>query len=248
MYSAKIEGEATTFGTSGMLYRNNKLMYDRATNTLWASLLGEPVIGPLADSGIKLDLFPVELTLWVEWVARHPDSTVLSAEPGVYPASRYRSEGDLSSIYFAYRNDPDTMFPAWNRDRRLETKDEVLAISIVDAHKAYPIKVLRQERVVNDDVAGTGVVVIASSLSTGARVYGREGQVFSLPSEGETFGGLPLALVDSDGLVWTVTEDALVNTSDPSETLARLPSHPAFWFGWFAFHPDTLLYEPKGDS
>ena len=93
-----------------MLYRNNKLMYDRATNTLRASLLGEPVIGPLADSGTKLDLFPVELTSWLEWVALHPDTTVLSVETGVYPASRYRSEGDLSSIYFAYRHSPDTMF------------------------------------------------------------------------------------------------------------------------------------------
>ncbi len=248
MYSAKIEGEATTFGTSGMLYRNNKLMYDRATNTLWASILGEPVIGPLADSGIKLDLFAVELTDWREWVARHPDTTVLSAETGVYPARQYQPEGDLNSIYSAYRNSPDTMFPAWNRDARLETKSEVLAITIGDAHKAYPIKVLRQERVVNDEVVGTGVVVIASSRSTGARVYAREGQVFSLPSEGETFGDLPLALVDSDAVEWTVTEDALVNTSDPSETLARLPSHLAFWFGWFAFHPDTLLYEAKGDS
>ncbi len=139
------------------------------------------------------------------------------------------------------------MFPAWNRDGRLETKGEVLAIAIRDAHKAYPIKALRQERVVNDEVAGTGVVVIASLHSTGARVYAREGQVFSLPSEGETVGGLPLALVDSEGLEWTVTEDALVSTTDPSKTLARLPSHPAFWFGWFAFHPDTLLYE-AGDS
>ena len=248
MYSARIEGEATTFGTSGLLYRNNKLMYDRATNSLWASILGEPVIGPLADSGIKLDLFAVELTVWREWVARHPDTTVLSAETGVYPASQYQPEGDLNSIYSAYRNSPDTMFPAWNRDARLETKSEVLAITIGDAHKAYPIKVLRQERVVNDEVVGTGVVVIASSRSTGARVYAREGQVFSLPSEGETFGDLPLALVDSDGVEWTVTEDALVSASDPSETLARLPSHPAFWFGWFAFHPDTLLYEGKGDS
>ena len=248
MYSARIEGEATTFGTSGLLYRNNKLMYDRATNTLWASLLGEPVIGPLADSGIKLDLFPVELTAWREWVARHPDTTVLSIETGVYPASQYQPEGDPNSIYFAYRSNPDTMFPAWNRDGRLETKSEVLAIAIDDAHKAYPIEVLRQERVVNDEVAGTGVVVIASSQSTGARVYAREGQVFSLPSEGETFEGLPLALVDSDGLEWTVTEDALLSTSDPSESLARLPSHPAFWFGWFAFHPDTLLYEAKGDG
>ena len=231
-----------------MLYRNNKLMYDRATNTLWASLLGEPVIGPLADSGIKLDLFPVELTIWREWIDRHPDSTVLSAETGVYPASRYRPEGDLGSIYFAYRRNPDTMFPAWNRDGRLDTKSEVLAITIDEVYKAYPIEVLRRERVVNDEVAGNGVVVISSLQSTGARVYAREGQVFGLTGEGETSDSLPVVLADSVGLVWLVKEEALVSTADPTETLPRLSSHPAFWFGWFAFHPDTLLYEAKSDG
>ena len=59
MYSGKINGETTTFGTSGMLYRSNKVMYDRLTNSLWNQLTGEPVIGPLWDSGIKLDFFPV---------------------------------------------------------------------------------------------------------------------------------------------------------------------------------------------
>ena len=40
-----------------------------------------------------------------------------------------------------------------------------------------------------------------------------------------------------------MTEDALVNSTDETETLARFPAHNAFWFGWFAFHPDTELYE-----
>ena len=66
MYSAKIDGEPTTFGTSGLLYRSNKLMYDRKTESLWSSLLGEPVIGLLADSEIKLAFFPVVLTTWEE--------------------------------------------------------------------------------------------------------------------------------------------------------------------------------------
>ena len=51
-----------------------------------------------------------------------------------------------------------------------------------------------------------------------------------------------MSLVDSDGAEWRVTDDALVNATDPSETLARVPSHVSFWFAWFAFHPDTLVY------
>ena len=62
MYSAKINGEPTTFGTSGMLYRSNKVMYDRLTETLWNQLRGEPMVGELVGSGIKLEYFPVALT------------------------------------------------------------------------------------------------------------------------------------------------------------------------------------------
>ena len=85
MYSAKINGEPTTFGTSGMLYRSNKVMYDRLTNSLWNQFTGEPVIGPLWDSGIRLDFFPVLVTTWEEWVELHPDTTVLDRNTGLYP-------------------------------------------------------------------------------------------------------------------------------------------------------------------
>ncbi|HSF39195.1 MAG TPA: DUF3179 domain-containing (seleno)protein, partial [Thermoanaerobaculia bacterium] len=45
-------GGARTFGTSGLLYRSNKLMIDRGTGSLWNNLTGEPVVGPLAGSSV----------------------------------------------------------------------------------------------------------------------------------------------------------------------------------------------------
>ncbi|MGB5881672.1 MAG: DUF3179 domain-containing (seleno)protein, partial [Thermoanaerobaculia bacterium] len=47
-------GGVYSFGTSGLLYRSNKLMFDRQTLTLWSNLTGEPVIGRLARSSIHL--------------------------------------------------------------------------------------------------------------------------------------------------------------------------------------------------
>ena len=35
------------FGTSGFLYQSNKLMFDDETKSLWSSLTGTPVVGPL---------------------------------------------------------------------------------------------------------------------------------------------------------------------------------------------------------
>ena len=39
MYSAEMNGEVMSFGTSGWLYQSNKLMYDRGTKTLWTNSL-----------------------------------------------------------------------------------------------------------------------------------------------------------------------------------------------------------------
>ena len=242
MYSAKINREPTTFGTSGLLYRSNKVMYDRATNSLWHQFTGEPIIGPLADSGIKLPFFPVLLTTWEEWLAEHPNTTVLSLETGFYHPSAYRPQSDPIAVYQHYFNSPDTLYPVPNRSDALDTKEVVLGLSVGDAHKAYPVDVLQSERVVNDALGDVEIVVIASSESQAASAYERRGQRFAIGAEDSTAGGLPTALLDSDGVSWHVTDDYLVSTADPPGRLKRLPTHMSFWFGWYAFHLDTGIY------
>ena len=113
-------------------------------------------------------------------------------------------------------------------------------------NKAYRIALLQQTGVLNDVVADTEVVVIASPTSSNARVYRRDGREFNLPEGDDVLGSLPKTLIDSDSVEWQVTLDALVNTADPAHTLPLVPSNVSFWFGWFAFHPDTLVYEDYG--
>jgi hypothetical protein len=74
------DGQTITFGTSGFLYRSNKLMYDRPTRTLWNQLTGESVLGELADTDIRLDILPIVLTAWADWLAQHPDTLVLDRD------------------------------------------------------------------------------------------------------------------------------------------------------------------------
>jgi hypothetical protein len=105
-----------------MLYHSNKLMYDRDTKSLWHQFVGEPVVGHLADNGTKLDLIPVTLTTWIDWLAIHTDTTVLDIKPGLYPITSYSPEDDRQSIYFRYRNTPETIFPVPESADVLETK------------------------------------------------------------------------------------------------------------------------------
>ena len=240
MYSTNIDGEIIEFGTSGLLYRSNKLMYDRKTGTLWNQFLGRPAVGPLVGSDIQLEILPVVVTTWGEWMAEHPDTTVLDLDTGIYRREQYSPEWEPFSIYYGYRVHAGTMFPVWEQDEQLPTKEQLLGLRINGDAKAYPLNVLKQEPVINDTVAGQNLVVISSS-SGGARAYQRGEHHFTLSDLPMDSAGIP-GLVDESGVSWSVQEDTLVNTEDPAIRLERLPSHNAYWFGWYAFFPDTEVY------
>lgn len=105
LYRAEVDGERATFGSSGLLYNSNKLMYDRATDSLWDQLTGQAVSGPLLGKAPALEVLPVTTTTWADWVARHPKTTTISRKTG-YPRD-YRA-GAAYGEYFA---SADTMFP-----------------------------------------------------------------------------------------------------------------------------------------
>jgi hypothetical protein len=228
-----------------MLYRSNKVMYDRLTESLWSQLRGEPIVGELVGSGIKLEYFPVALATWGEWRADHPDTKVQSPDTGYYSPRSYEREDNPRSIYFAYREDPETMFPIWNRDEQLAPKQLVLGVAADGAYKAYSIDALQQDRIVNDNVGGVDLVVVGSSLSSDALAFRSEGNSFMLPEDVAV--GLPATLLDGDGAVWHVERDRIWKDDDPSEALPLHPANVSFWFGWYITHPDTLLYGATGN-
>lgn len=239
VYATEVDGEVLSFGTSGLLYRSNKLMYDRATESLWIQFEGKPAVGPLAGSGIELEVLPVTLTTWRDWLASHPDTTVLDIETGVYPSESYRAEDDPTSNYFDYRAVPEPDFPTRGASDLLPEKASVLGLSFDGASKAYPLELLGERGIANDRVGGLGVVAIATEGGQGARAYDRAGLTFSdAASEDGT-----LTVADELGRRWRVTEDALVLLGDSSQELPRLESRVTFWFNWFQFNPTTAVFE-----
>ena len=238
MYSTNIDGERVEFGTSGMLYRSNKLMYDRKTHTLWNQFTGVPAAGPLVGTGARLELLPVVTTTWKEWITAHPDTTVLDQETGLYPGQFYQSEWDSRSIYFNYRESPQTMFPVWRSSDALTTKGQVIGLRINGEARAYPLETLRKQRVVNDELGGQPLVMVTIG-HLGSRAYHRGERTFIL-EEGEAPD--TTVLTDSEGRLWRVEETALVNVEDPTLRLERITSHNAYWFGWYSFYPETSIY------
>ena len=235
MYSTEINGQTTEFGTSGMLFRSNKLMYDRVTETLWHQFLGVPVVGPLANSGIRLEVIPNALTTWGQWLEQHPDTTVISDETGVYPAETYLPEENPRSIYFSYRAASGTMFPVAGIEESLPIKQQIFGLTFGEEARAYPRGLLAQTSLLNDNLGGQDVVIVTVT-GGGSRAFDGQGLDFEFSDDGH--------IQSSDGRTWRIFENALKNTADPSDQLARLPSRDAYWFGWQAFYPHTDFYSP----
>jgi len=215
IYDTLVDGVQYEMGTSGFLYRSNKLMYDQATQSLWSTFEGKPVIGPLVDQGIKFASRSVVTTTWGEWKRRHPQSKVLDLKTGF---QRDYGEGVAYKDYFA---SDDLMFSVPKLDQRLNNKDEILGLILPehpDKPLAISVKYLDQNPVYHDQI-GQQKFVALTDKSGAIRIFENPGLTFTKWDRDQTAS-------DQQGRIWTLSEAKL--TADDGTSLARLPANRAF--------------------
>ena len=105
------------------------------------------------------------LTTWGDWHARHPDSTVLSLDTGF---ARNYGPG---VAYAEYNSSPNTWFNVPIRDERLAAKDHVYVVRVEESLTAYPTALLASRTLVEDEVGGLAIVVVATANGKGGRSY-----------------------------------------------------------------------------
>ncbi|MCB1222035.1 MAG: DUF3179 domain-containing protein [Planctomycetales bacterium] len=103
VFRRDVSGNTLEFGSSGLLINSNIVMYDRqdspSQSSLWSQLQLRSVAGPKA--GTDLQLVPSALTHWGDWVAAHPQTTLMARETGeprdynTNPYLRYFEMGEL---------------------------------------------------------------------------------------------------------------------------------------------------------
>ena len=230
LFETEIEGreKALIFGSSGMLYRSNKLMFDRETDSLWNQFTGRPVSGPLRGQNIELKLRPVAITTWGQWRARRPNTTVLSLETGHH---RDYGSGVAYRDYFA---SPNLMFPTLVADESVaKRKDFVYGLKTVGAARAWPVAAFAETPVINDAVGGQAVVLIGDAKSRTVRAYARDGHSFAAAGKDK--------LRAEDGGEWRATETELVGPN--GKVLPRLAGRLSYWFAWSGYYGvESSLY------
>ncbi|MEM1221413.1 MAG: DUF3179 domain-containing protein [Verrucomicrobiota bacterium] len=231
IYETTYKGMNHELGTSGFLYRSNKLMYDKATQSLWSTMEGQPVVGPLTGNDITLAHHSVVTTTWGEWKKRHPDTSVLSLNTG------HERNYDEGRAYREYFSTDRRMFETPYHDKRLKNKDEVLALRFGKGNAkptVIAVNFLEKQPLYEETLDGVSYVILTDS-SGANRAYARPSELRFKSWDQST------SLIDMNGDRWTLTEAAL--EKEDGTTLKRLETHRSFWFGWHSAFPETILIQ-----
>ena len=193
-FAAKINGQRTEFGVSGLLYNSDMLLYDRRTESLWSQLRMQAIAGP--RKGEKLTMVATQHTTLGAWKKAHPESLILTTRTGHirnYQQTPYGEYEDNRELYFTPQHTSDGYHP----------KEWVLGLEIEGHYKAYPF----------------------SELAAHPEL--------EIP---DTFRGQDLRIN------YDILHDTATITYDQGHPF---PSVTAYWFAWYAFHPQTAMFRAE---
>lgn len=238
-----IDGQATTFGVSGLLFNTNLLPYDRNSNSIWSQMLTSGVQGEHINRPVEL-LQIVEMP-WGEWKKFYPNSAVLSRQTGFtrnydrYPYGNYMESNQL-------------YFPVDNMDNRVFGKERVLGVIIDDQAKIYRFESMNQDgtmTLINDQFRGQEIIVIGneSVITAFHTTYSSESSDQVLSSD--TPSGFapvqdeyPVVFIDGQGNRYDIFGE-VVDGPNQGRRLAGLESYMGFFFSFGAFFPNPEIFE-----
>jgi hypothetical protein len=216
VFSPIIAGQTETFRLVGMDHFN-AMLEDRSTGSWWRQANGEAIAGP--RKGTKLPELPMVQVTLRQWLALYPNSLIMQGDPTFTNeyAKDYAYERGLSRKTLT-----GTDTASWKE------KSWVVGLTVNGASKAYDWNRLVRERVVNDVVGGTAVVVLLGPDSLSYFAFRR-------PSEATQFS------VRGDSLV-SDTHAYALSGQGIDGNLKPLNASQEFWHSWRTFQPATTRY------
>jgi len=239
VFRAAAKGHQLQFENAGVI-GGNEVFKDRETDSRWQQSSLEAISGPL--KGEHLELYPFLLTDWGEWRRLHPDTVVLKPLPGYADRIPERNEMIREGLSGEGSAPPGVL----HVDNRLKPKAMVLGLAVGGSDEAFPLSVLRQERVINQEIGGQPVLVVhqPSSDTTTAFIA----SVKDTRLKFRAANGDATELIDEQTKSrWNPYGDCTSGAFKGSQ-LTSLILEPEYWFAWLEFHPGTKIYavtEPK---
>ncbi len=163
VFDPEVKGEKVEFGTSGMLWKSNLVMYDRKTDSLWSQVLGESIVGEMA--GTKLKVLPSDQIRFGDFKKNYPQGQVLSKDTGI---ARFYGSNPYGGYFTAPRF---ALSLADFKDTRLPADSFVFGIVVNDKAKAYDIESVEGEGEIEDVFEGRTFVLRYDKNLDAVRMY-----------------------------------------------------------------------------
>jgi hypothetical protein len=219
VYSRDYDGLELNFEASGGLVNSSLVMQDKETDTYWSIMKGSATAGQL--NGTALVELPVsEKTSWADWVARHPDTKVLSVNGAEHSGDGYENYWKQSDGFRGQMAD----------DNRLETKAPIFAFERDGGRFA----------VAHASFEGGSVI----ELPDGVVLFLYRGAGSAMFKSTTTY--LSRAGFVEDNGAWVELESGA--RFDPtngtfSGEVEELLGFDTFWYNWSLNNPDTEVLE-----
>lgn len=222
-FDGLINGSNTTFGVSGLVYKNNQILFDRLTESYWSQIPRKAVHGTLRGRTAKtITLFE---TTWGTAKSLIPDALVLSKDTGFsrvyeqYPYLDYRTSHDFF------------IFPVEEEDDRLEAKERVYGVLGSIDIRTYPLNHFDNNiSVIKDFFDGKSLIIVGSQKNQFITGFIHEPGIDYTPLQDQ----FPLVFEDSKGNKYDVLGRALEGP-DVGKKLKQPEAMMGYWFALVDF-------------
>jgi hypothetical protein len=230
VFSPLVDGKPEKFRLVGMDHYN-AMFEDAGTKSWWRQVSGEAIVGPMKGKNL-LEIPSSQMTL-ADWTYQHPNTKVLQPD---------------TVFKLAYEGWKD--YDEGKQKGRLERKDSIswqkkswiVGVQIGMESKAYDWIELQTNRVVNDNVNGVPIVVLANPDSMSFHVYER-----NLENEVLFFSFTPGSARFNDAKTSSVwnwdgrCEEGVMK----GKRLKPVQAYQEYWHSWQTFHQHTQQFKPN---
>lgn len=239
------------FEVSGMLRKSDMVMADKQTETWWQQLMGRAIVGEL--TGANLKVIPSLVISVEEFFTRFPNGKILSKSAGDEESQKHYGQNFYKNYDAADGKPYGRFFDPSSLDQRLAPMERIVDIRSLGEFKVYTFSKAKEMGVINDEFNSKNIVVfykpglvsildkkdIKQSKDIGTvTVFNSllDGDVLIFRKEGELF------IDNNTNSHWDITGRCIEGNLEGKE-LDIEPHGNHCAFAWFAFHPETEIYE-----
>ena len=216
VFTPVVDGRLETFRLVGM-DQFNAMLEDHTTHSWWRQANGEAIAG--SRKGTRLPELPsVQVTL-KQWLVLHPQSLIMQGDP-VF-TEQYAKD-------YSYERGASRSALTGTDSASWHDKSWVVGITVNQHSKAYDWNRLRRERVVNDDVGGTPIVLVLGADDASFFAFQRPDSATRFAMRGDSLvAGAQAFALSGHGAV---------------SSLKPLNASQEFWQSWRTFQRGTERY------